>query len=41
VGVHYPLDVIAGSAVGLVTGYAVAHIFNKRFGLPIFDKQSF
>ncbi len=40
VGVHYPLDVIAGSAVGLITGYAVARIFNKRFGMLIFDKQS-
>jgi undecaprenyl-diphosphatase len=40
VGVHYPLDVIAGATVGLITGYAVASIFNKRFGLPIFDKQS-
>jgi membrane-associated phospholipid phosphatase len=40
VGVHYPLDVLAGSIVGTGTGYVIASIYSKRFGLPIFDKQS-
>lgn len=33
VGVHYPLDVAAGSVIGLVIGYLSGRIFNKRYGL--------
>jgi undecaprenyl-diphosphatase len=40
VGVHYPTDVIAGAFVGTTIGYAIARLFNKRFGMLIFDKQS-
>ena len=39
VGVHYPLDVLAGALVGSVWGYLVAHIFNKQFGFAIFGNQ--
>jgi undecaprenyl-diphosphatase len=31
VGVHYPLDVICGSVVGMLIGYTWAKIFNHRF----------
>jgi undecaprenyl-diphosphatase len=30
VGVHYPLDVICGAAIGLVLGYAGFVILNKK-----------
>lgn len=33
VGVHYPLDVICGGAVGLVFGYLSGKTFNRAFGL--------
>jgi undecaprenyl-diphosphatase len=29
VGVHYPLDVICGAAVGLIIGYSTSLLFNK------------
>ena len=34
VGVHYPLDVLAGAIIGSIVGYIVAFIFNKKIGLP-------
>lgn len=34
VGVHYPLDVIAGGLVGSSIGYGMSVIFNKKLGLP-------
>lgn len=34
VGVHYPLDIIAGACVGSVTGLLTASFFNRRIGLP-------
>lgn len=40
VGVHYPTDVLAGGLLGILIGYSIARIYNKRFGLLIFDKQS-
>jgi membrane-associated phospholipid phosphatase len=40
VGVHYPTDVLAGGLLGTAIGYAIARLYNKRFGLLIFDKQS-
>ncbi len=33
VGVHYPLDVIAGAAIGFLFGYLCAIIFNKYYPL--------
>ncbi len=32
VGVHYPIDVMAGSLVGVALGYGMSVIFNKNFG---------
>ena len=32
VGVHYPLDVLGGALLGMVTGALMAWIFNKRVG---------
>jgi len=40
VGVHYPLDVIAGSLIGLFAGTFTGVVFNKRYGFAIFDKKS-
>jgi len=37
VGVHYPLDILGGTLVGLGIGYAFARIFNKHFYLHISD----
>ncbi len=33
VGVHFPLDVTCGAIIGLILGYIVAKIFNKKIGL--------
>ncbi len=40
VGVHYPLDVIGGAALGLCFGSITGTFFNKRFGFAIFGNQS-
>lgn len=39
VGVHYPLDVLAGTLLGLIYGIAIGSLFNKRYGFAIFDNQ--
>ena len=39
VGVHYPLDIIAGGLFGFLIGFAAGKLFNKRFGFAIFDNQ--
>jgi len=39
VGVHYPLDVLAGALLGLGFGFSTGRLFNKRFGFAIFDNQ--
>lgn len=36
VGVHYPLDVLAGAMLGLAFGITTGTFFNKRFGIAIF-----
>ena len=36
VGVHYPLDVLAGALLGLAFGITTGTFFNKRFGIAIF-----
>ncbi len=33
VGVHFPLDVLAGSGIGFLFGYLSARSFNKHYGL--------
>jgi membrane-associated phospholipid phosphatase len=39
VGVHYPIDVIAGGAMGCILGIMMAYVFRKQIGLIIFDNQ--
>lgn len=39
VGLHYPLDVIAGGLVGVIMGFSMGSIFNKRYGFAIFEEQ--
>lgn len=39
VGVHYPLDVLAGSLLGLTTGTLTGRLFNNRYGIAIFGNQ--
>ena len=39
VGVHYPLDVIAGGILGIFVGTFTGNLFNKRFGFTIFGNQ--
>ncbi|HRD57610.1 MAG TPA: phosphatase PAP2 family protein [Ferruginibacter sp.] len=33
VGVHYPLDVIAGGLIGFIFGYLCAKLYNKNYSL--------
>ncbi|MEO7313213.1 MAG: phosphatase PAP2 family protein [Chitinophagaceae bacterium] len=33
VGVHYPLDVLCGTMIGLTIGYSFGNLFNRRYGL--------
>lgn len=40
VGIHYPLDVLAGALLGLLLGTLTGTIFNKRYGFAIFEPQS-
>ncbi len=39
VGIHYPLDVLAGALLGTVLGLFTGSLFNKNFGIAIFGKQ--
>jgi undecaprenyl-diphosphatase len=39
VGVHYPLDVLAGALLGVIFGITTGYIFNKQFGFVIFAHQ--
>ena len=34
VGVHYPVDVVAGTMLGCLVGYITASFFNRKIGLP-------
>lgn len=38
VGVHYPLDIVGGAAIGLVFGGLLSTFFNKRFGFANFEE---
>jgi undecaprenyl-diphosphatase len=40
VGVHYPLDVLAGALLGILAGTLTGVVFNKRYGFAIFDYKS-
>lgn len=40
VGVHYPLDIICGTVLGLSVGWLLSSYFNKQFGLYTFKKFS-
>jgi undecaprenyl-diphosphatase len=33
VGVHFPIDIIGGAIVGVLLGYIVAYVYNKKIGL--------
>lgn len=33
VGIHYPLDILGGTVIGLSTGWLTSNVFNRRFGL--------
>ncbi len=39
IGVHFPLDVIAGALLGVALGITTGTFFNKRFGFAIFEHQ--
>ena len=39
VGIHYPLDVIGGAALGVLFGSFMAMFFNRKFGFVNFDRQ--
>jgi undecaprenyl-diphosphatase len=40
VGLHYPLDIIAGSLFGSIIGLTTGKLFNKRYRFAILDSQS-
>ncbi|HVZ56126.1 MAG TPA: phosphatase PAP2 family protein, partial [Chitinophagaceae bacterium] len=39
VGVHYPLDILAGALIGVILGLFTGMLFNKRFGIVTFGVQ--
>lgn len=39
IGIHYPLDILAGILLGILVGHLTSRLFNKRFGFAIFDNQ--
>lgn len=39
VGIHYPTDVLAGALLGTVLGLSTGYLFNKNFGIAIFEDQ--
>lgn len=39
VGVHYPLDVLAGALLGTGVGLLTGKLFIKRYGFAIFENQ--
>lgn len=38
VGVHYPLDILGGAVLGLLTGWMTGTFFNKQFGIATFGE---
>jgi membrane-associated phospholipid phosphatase len=39
VGVHYPVDVLGGTIIGVIFGLFMSMFFNKKWGFAIFGKQ--
>jgi len=39
VGIHYPLDVVAGALLGMLFGLFMAMFFNRKFGFVNFDTE--
>lgn len=39
VGVHYPLDVLAGGILGIILGFTTGYVFSKQYGITIFGNQ--
>jgi membrane-associated phospholipid phosphatase len=39
VGIHYPFDVFAGSAIGIAFGWTMATFFNRKFGFATFGLE--
>lgn len=39
VGVHFPVDVIAGGIVGVIIGYATSSLFNAKVGLALNENE--
>ena len=39
VGVHYPFDIMGGALVGLITGWATASLYQKKWGIPAMNHQ--
>lgn len=40
VGLHYPMDVLAGALIGLLAGSLTGKLFNKRYGFTIFEEPT-
>ena len=38
IGVHYPLDIIGGAALGCLIGYGTGTFFNKKIGISLIDE---
>ncbi len=39
IGIHYPVDVLGGAALGIAFGILTGSFFNNRHGIVIFDSQ--
>lgn len=40
IGIHYPFDILGGALLGVICGFLTGTLFNKRYGIAIFDVQS-
>ena len=39
VGVHFPLDVLCGAIIGILTGMTTGAVFNRYFRLPVYHPE--